>query len=391
MKKIKNLVRLICLTLCVALAFAFAGCGKSELETKLETALKNYVASESFSKSLAEVKSVQARTSVMYLKYLDKNFYTEETIAEYKKSLDLIDSLIDGDGKISYDLFESSAVKEAGFYSVTDYLYSYSLLVNQYALWCDRTANKDEKYDAYTDKIDEFLKAVDKELYDENVPFDYTKAGAAWGYTVDSEIMLTAYNLGLDTEATTPGAVKHFLSYYATDDSGNFVKEADTPNWNGFTGRPLAGSLLTKNNGYSAKYEKTAQGYFPYTDGWDQPLEEMINLDRLSNFYDKTITISEEVFADPEYALLTGMAHGFDMTAYEKAVTDETRGDKAGKKYDLVSMWASSLETDENGNYAIDNLGDAAVAIAYLAFENGIAAPSPLGKYTKELGAVKLS
>ena len=107
-----------------------------------------------------------------------------------------------------------------------------------------------------------------------------------------------------------------------------------------------------------------------------------------------------------DYYEVLGVERGADDASIKKAYrqlakkyhpdmnpgdTDAEKKFKERKKYDLVSMWASSLETDENGNYAIDNLGDAAVAIAYLAFENGIAAPSPLGKYTKELGAVKLS
>ena len=128
------------------------------------------------------------------------------------------------------------------------------------------------------------------------------------------------------------------------------------------------------------------QGYFPITDGWDQPIDEMINLDRLPGYYDKTIEISKDVadFVDPEYALLSGMAHGFDMTKYEKAEAD-------GEKYDLVSLWADALETDESGNYIIDNIKDAAVAIAYLAFKSGISSPSPLGAYNQADAVIKLS
>lgn len=386
MKKIKNTIRVISLALCGILAFSLASCGKSEFEEKLEISLEKYLSSESFATALAEVKSVQARANVMYLKYLDRNFYSEESIAEYKKSLDLISSITDGDGKISYDLFKESAVKDAGFYSVTDYLYSYSLIVNQYALFCDKTGKQDDKYEANNGAIEEFLKAVDKALYDENTAFDPENKGAAWGYTIDSEILLTAHNLGFDIDKTTPNAVKHFLDYYKTDGDGNFVKVSDTPNWNGFTGRALAGSLLTTHDGYSAKYEKTMQGYFPITDGWDQPIDEMINLDRLPGYYDKTIEISKDVadFVDPEYALLSGMAHGFDMTKYEKAEAD-------GEKYDLVSLWADTLETDESGNYIIDNIKDAAVAIAYLAFKSGISSPSPLGAYNQADAVIKLS
>lgn len=148
----------------------------------------------------------------------------------------------------------------------------------------------------------------------------------------------------------------------------------------------MCASLYRNSEKYSAAYEKTMQGYFPFTDGWNQPLDEMVNLDRLCDYYNQTL--SSGAGAVPEYALLTGMMHGINMESYVKE--SPATGENADERYNVITLWRNGLKTDENGNYIINNLTDMAVAIAYIAQTEGVSAPSPLGAYNQNSAVIKL-
>ncbi len=190
------------------------------------------------------------------------------------------------------------------------------------------------------------------------------------------------------------------LSYYEKDENGNFKKNGGTPNWVGFSGRPLAGAALRNEPEYSVVYEKTMQGYFPFTDGWNQPLDEMINMDRLCNYYNHDLQTGSNVA--PFYGLLYGYMNGIDMEHYKKEVyhsavcTDPTGenckyhiNEQDGQIYNIVSMWTENLKTDDDGNIVLSSVSDMAVAIAYLAKYNGIATPSPIGVYNAKNAVIK--
>ena len=220
----------------------------------------------------------------------------------------------------------------------------------------------------------------------------------AFGYSAINVSVITAYNLGFDLETTVPYCSNYMLSYYEKDDEGNFKKNGGTPNWVGFSGRPLAGSIFRTNEKYDVKFEKTMQGYFPFTDGWNQPLDEMINMDRLCNYYNHTLTTNANV--DPRYGLLYGFMNGIDMEHYVKEVyhsqvcTGEDCkyhiDEQDGQVYNIVTMWRETLKKDENGKYVISNNVDMAVAIAYIAHVYGVEAPTPLGLYNAAQACIDL-
>lgn len=220
----------------------------------------------------------------------------------------------------------------------------------------------------------------------------------AFGYSVPTVLALTAANLGFDLGEVVPSSKASLLSYYEKDENGNFKKNGGTPNWVGFSGRPLAGALLKDEEGYDVKFEKTMQGYFPFTDGWSQPLDEMINMDRLCNFYNHDLNTGANV--DARYGILYGYMNGIDMEHYTKEVyhSEVCKGaeckyhiDEAdGQVYNIISMWKDNLAKDENGKVKITNTVDMAVAIAYLARINGIEAPSPIGVYNASQSVITL-
>lgn len=220
----------------------------------------------------------------------------------------------------------------------------------------------------------------------------------AFGYSAINVSVITAYNLGFDLKTTVPYCSDYMLSYYEKDDEGNFKKNGGTPNWVGFSGRPLAGSVFRTNEKYDVKFEKTMQGYFPFTDGWNQPLDEMINMDRLCNYYNHTLTTNANV--DPRYGLLYGFMNGIDMEHYVKEVyhsqvcTGEDCkyhiDEQDGQVYNIVTMWRETLKKDENGKYVISNNVDMAVAIAYIAHVYGVEAPTPLGLYNAAQACIDL-
>lgn len=457
------------------------------LANELKESLKAYLQTDTFSKSVKDARTTQARVPLLYLRYVKGDFYTNEVVLQFKKYLNMIDGVIE-DGKIKDSLFATSSASTQGWYGMLDFLYSWSAIANQYQQWCTETGTTDTSYWLYFVAVKEYLNTLDTYLaasqteytfkgktvtqanlyytgynalnnianassrlsYDDFVELlalvakatgntdghatflaeykkiDFTTIDAAsdkntqygkikptimalwksclpvtqvaFGYSAINVSVITAYNLGFDLETTVPYCSNYMLSYYEKDDEGNFKKNGGTPNWVGFSGRPLAGSVFRNNEKYDVKFEKTMQGYFPFTDGWNQPLDEMINMDRLCNYYNHTLTTNANV--DPRYGLLYGFMNGIDMEHYVKEVyhsqvcTGEDCkyhiDEQDGQVYNIVTMWRETLKKDENGKYIISNNVDMAVAIAYIAHVYGVEAPTPLGLYNAAQACIDL-
>lgn len=457
------------------------------LANELKESLKAYLQTDTFSKSVKDARTTQARVPLLYLRYVKGDFYTNEVVLQFKKYLNMIDGVIE-DGKIKDSLFATSSASTQGWYGMLDFLYSWSAIANQYQQWCTETGTTDTSYWLYFVAVKEYLNTLDTYLaasqteytfkgktvtqanlyykgynalnnianagsrlsYDDFVELlalvakatgntdghatflaeykkiDFTTIDAAsdkntqygkikptimalwksclpvtqvaFGYSAINVSVITAYNLGFDLETTVPYCSNYMLSYYEKDDEGNFKKNGGTPNWVGFSGRPLAGSIFRGNARYDVKFEKTMQGYFPFTDGWNQPLDEMINMDRLCNYYNHTLTTNANV--DPRYGLLYGFMNGIDMEHYVKEVyhsqvcTGEDCkyhiDEQDGQVYNIVTMWRETLKKDENGKYVISNNVDMAVAIAYIAHVYGVEAPTPLGLYNAAQACIDL-
>lgn len=204
----------------------------------------------------------------------------------------------------------------------------------------------------------------------------------SFGMSVTAYLAIIRANLSLDVNL--PYVDNTVKSRYEKDEEGNFVKEGGTPNWVGPTGAPIAASLYRGEEWYDVEFEKYRQGYFPFTDGWNQPLSEMITLDLYGKFYNHTLTTGANV--TPQWGLLTGYMHGIDMENYKVAKPVEGEPDT----YNIISLWLDNLNTDENGNYVIKGNIDMAVAICYLAHINGIEAPTPLGVYNSADKVIKI-
>lgn len=457
------------------------------LAIELTNALKAYLATDAFQSALSSAKTTQARIPLLYLRYVQGDFYSDEVIMQCKKYLNMMDEILEN-GEIKDNLFPTSNAGATGWYGVLDYLYSWSAIYNQYQQWCHESGNTDTSYSLYFDAITSYLKRIDTYLsnsqktytfngesvtqsnlyykgynainnisnknsrlsYDQYVELlslvkeatgnedghaqflaEYAKIDfetldaqennytlfssvkstimplwkacmptttVAFGYGNTNVAMLTAHNLGLDIEEVVPYCTQYMLDYYKKNDDGKYIKNGGTPNWVGFSGRPLAGSVLKDYEEYDLAYEKTMQGYFPFTDGWNQPLDEMINMDRLCNYYNHDLNAPSSV--DARYGLLYGYMNGIDMEHYVKEVyhSEVCEGDECehhideedGTVYNIVSLWRNTLKTDDDGNYVIDNVVDMAVAIAYIAHSNGIDAPSPLGIYNSANAVIDL-
>ena len=195
----------------------------------------------------------------------------------------------------------------------------------------------------------------------------------SFGMSVTAYLAIIKANLSLD--ANLAYVDNSIMARYEKDDQGNFVKEGGTPNWVGPTGAPIAASLYRDKDWYDVNFEKYRQGYFPFTDGWNHPLSELITLDLYGKYYNHTLTTGANV--TPQWGLLTGYMHGIDMENY--VVGQPVEGEPT--EYNIISLWLDNLDTDENGNYIIKGNIDMAVAICYLASINGIEAPTPLGVY----------
>ena len=331
-------------------------------EQKLTIAVKGYLASEKFAADVSGANTTQARLPLSYIKYVNADVLPETEVAALETYLGYVEKLLGEDGKIDESKFDTDEMfgeKTAwGSYvrwqSVLDYAFSYSLFYNQYKY---ATGGAESKFDGYVGAISEYVVGLDTKIGKGEISY----IGTAWGFDMASEIYMTEYNLG--ETGKTPVSELALLNYYITEE-GKFTAPAPQPNWNGFTGRPLAASLLTSSDAYSAEYETTMQGYYPKAalgDNYSPTVDLLVTLKELADNY--TVTLGEYETYDPEFAILTAFAHGINV-------------DKA------VEKWLASVETD--GGYTVDNLADFAVATAYIAKANGINNPTPLGAYNAE-------
>ena len=460
-----------------------------QLAEELKVSLKTYLESDAFKESILTAKTTQSRVPLLYLRYVKGDFYDADVVFQLKTYLNMIGGVCK-DGSINDALFPSSDAGSTGWYGMLDFLYSWTLIYNQYQQWCNETNNVDTSYDiyfgaikAYLTNIDSFIangsteytfkgeKVTQSNLYYKgfNQLNNFASSSAASRYTYEDYVellglvaqatgntngheaflkayeaidfaaideaedkrqqlsdlktkllpmwnacmpvtrvafgygtynvcLLTAANLGFDLEQTVPQSRAYMLSYYDKNEDGSFKKNGGTPNWVGFSGRPLAGAVLRNEEAYDVKFEKTMQGYFPFTDGWNQPLDAMINMDRLCNWYNHDLGTKANVA--PQYGLLYGFMNGIDMEHYVKEVyhsqvcTGEDCqyhiDEKDGQIYNIVTLWRETLKKDDDGKYVISSNIDMAVAIAYIAKVEGIEAPTPIGEYSKDCAVINL-
>lgn len=397
--------KILCLALVLALVLtiALAACNPKDETPKgdalcqsLKTSLKNYLASEDFANAKAAA-TTQDRVPLMYSRYLTGNIYTDSDAESFKTNMQKIDSVIDESGNLSDELYDKDGCplytkssyewdgvvyeSKVGWQSILDYAYSWSLMYNQYRQYLSATNQTDESFDKYVVTILNYLKTVDSsDAY----------YGTAYGYDKASSIVLTLANLAYDPK-NAPASYNALLSYYDTDDEGNFTKYVGNPNWVGFTGRPLAsGSLMRGEEKYSLVYEKTMQGIYPYDDTkadayYNYKIDDMINLDRLFDDYGKEIVSQYGSIGDSRYGILYGYLNGIDMTKYTKSVDD-------GKTYNVLQKWVDTLEKDSDGNYVLADGVDMAVAICYVyATTMGLnVPPTPVGSYSSATSVLSL-
>ena len=395
--------KILCLALVLALVLTIAlvACNHrtelvpDALSQSLKTSLKNYLASENFATAKAAA-TTQDRVPLMYSRYLTGSIYTDSDAESFKTNLQKIDSVIDGSGNLSDELYEKDGCplytkssyewngevyeSKNGWQSIVDYAYSWSLMYNQYRQYLSATNKTDASFDKYVPTIVNYLKVADSS----NAYYD-----TAYGYDKESSIVLTLANLNANIKVNARTSVDALLSYYDTDKDGNFTKYIVNPNWVGFTGRPLAsGSLLRGEERYSLVYEKTMQGIYPYdvidTD-YIFTIDEMINLDRLFDDYGKEIVSKDGSYGDSRYGILYGYLNGINMTNYTKSVED-------GKTYNVLQKWVDTLEKDSDGNYVLADGVDMAVAICYVyASEIELdTPPTPIGSYSSATSVISL-
>lgn len=401
MKKTAKIVTLL-LVVCLALTFVLVACNDDEtpkgeenaLAARLKVAIKNYIDSDDFAEAKLKA-TTQDRVPIMYSRYLDSNVYSESDANLFKTNLALIDSVIQDDAlsdalydadncplytKSSYTYDGVVYESKSGWQSIVDYVYSWSLMYNQYKQYLPKSGKSDSSFDKYVQIIKTYLSTVDSsEKY----------YGTAYGYDKATSTVLTLANLDIDAKECAPTSFDFVLSYYDKNDEGEYYKYLGNPNWIGFSGRPLAaGSLMRAEEKYSLAYEKTMQGIYPYDDSktdanYNYNIDDMINLDRLFDDYGKEIISDYNSLGDSRYGILYGYINGIDMSAYVKSTDDTT-------KYDIIGKWVATLTVDENGNYVLADSVDMAVAIAYVAYSQGVTAPTPVGAFTTSTACVEL-
>lgn len=340
------------------------------------------------SRSLSETPSTEySKYDIMikdYLKYVD-SFYSDALYTFGNEEIALSEILTKGNNCVNNFTNDSYRLEYEVMRDILGVIYSATGKDSGHAEFLSTYERAFAEYADMTKDMRNEMKAKLKTLWYSCVP----NTKVAWGYDIESVLTITAYNLGLPLSDTVENSEKYMLSYYDKDVDGNWIKDGGTANWVGFSGRPLAGSIFRNHEKYDVAYEKTMQGYFPFTDGWDQPLEEMINMDRLCNFYNSDLNTGAS--AEPFYGLLYGFMNGVDMEHYVKEVyhleicvgegckyhIDE----EVGQVYNVITLWRDTLKKDSEGRYVIDNTSDMAVAIAYCAMVYGVEAPSPLGLY----------
>lgn len=390
--------KLLCLLLVVVLAMSalLVACNQpnDELAKSLTVSIKNYIASDSFAKDKAE-PSTQARVPLMYSRYLNAQVYTDKEAESFKQTLSLIDSVIEN-GALSDKLYDKEGCplytkssyewngeiyeSKTGWQSLVDYSFSWSLVYNQYRQYLAGANKTDDSFDKYVPIIAAYLTKVDSAT---------NYYGTAVGYDKATAILLTFANFGMVAKDKAPNSYNEQLSYYDKDEKGNFTKYVGNPNWIGFTGRPLAaGTLLRGEKKYSLKYEKSMQGLYPYDESkadanFNFKIDNMLNLDRLYEDYNKPIVSPYGSIGDSRYGILYGYLNGLNMKAYKKSVDD-------GKSYNVIEKWLDTLKKDADGNYVLADGVDFAVATAYVAFASKVSAPTPIGAYMSSVSKITL-
>ncbi len=401
MKKSTKLISsLLVLCLVLAMGLSLVACNTKDdtktpddaLAQSLSVSLKNYLASDSYSTAVKSAQTTQDTLPLLYLRYVSGDNYPSDNIDVLKGHLDKI-KLICTDGAID----ENGFTEENGFYttitsgwgtytsgwsSVLDYLFSWSIYYNQYVKHLiDNSASQNE-YTTYLNAIKAYITRLG------GTPSDDQYVSVAYGFDMYSALAILASNLGYDAKIVVPNAYNILLAYYQKDANEQFTKEGATPNWVGFTGRPLAsGSLLKNESAYDVNFEKSRQGLFPLVENTDwthvYTIDEYMTLDKLCDDFDYVMQSDFGSTADNRYGILYGYINGIDMTKYTKSTDSET-------SYNLVDEWLKTLEKDNDENYVIDNPIDMAIAISYIAKVNGIDAPTPVGLYSSAIAVISL-
>ncbi|MDE6274179.1 MAG: hypothetical protein K2L87_03925 [Clostridiales bacterium] len=255
--------------------------------------------------------------------------------------------------------------------------------------WCDRVEREASNWDeeangpiaqkvnwnwTYNPIVDDWYNAF-YEIYCPTV----SGAFCFGGYDL---ALLTAYNLGADIDEYASYPKAHALSWYEKDEDGNYKNDSSTPNWIGFTGRPLVATVLHGEEGFDVDYEKSVQYYFPDHDTGMSAVkpEERVTLDRLATDESlMNIEMTGGSSASPQCMLLTAMAMGIDLEHYVSTT---------GVEANLIEFWLKSLIKDGDGNYTVSTIDDAAMMIAYICQLKGIDAPSPMGLWNETLGVI---
>ncbi len=383
----KKIIISILSTLLIFASLLLSSCGilvkesRSEEEKvahSLNIAVGDFLKSDDFNRMVLNANSTQARLPLSYLRYVKGKHFGNEAKESFETVLDYIRRLLDDDNAIDDTLFDKDPIlgekNDWGYIrwqSTLDYLFTFSIVYNQYKQSLNDAFTK---YDKYLPVIKDYLAKLDSSVAED--PSAYI--GTAWGFQFWNVLPMTAYNIGYDD--VTPVSDIKMLSYYAKDGEA-FTVSAEQPNWNGFSGRPLAATLYTDSDAYSVKYEKTMQGFYPKAelayDDWSPSIEKLVTLDELYDYYD--VSIGEWNTYDPQFAILTALAHGLNVRAYK------TEG---GETKDVLALWLDKITVE--GEYKITNFNDMAVAISYSAFVEGVKNPSPLGVYKTDIAVISL-
>lgn len=399
-KSTKFISTQLVLCLVLAMGIAMVACNTKSDDTpqadalaiSLSTSIKNYLASDDYKSALTSANTTQDTLPLLYLRYVKGDNYPSDNIDTLKANLDKI-KLIYADGAIN----ESGFTEENGFYatitsewgaytsgwkSVLDYLFSWSIYYNQYVKHLiDNSASQNE-YTVYLNAIKTYINGLG------GTPSDDQYIEVAYGFDMYSALAILASNLGYNAKTAVPNAYNVLLAYYQKDTNGQFTIDGATPNWIGFTGRPLAsGALLRGEDAYDVNYEKSRQGLFPLVESTDwthvYTIDEYMTLDKLCDDFNYVMQSDYGSTAENRYGILYGYINGLDMTKYTKSTDEST-------SYNLVDEWLKTLAKDSDENYILADPIDMTIAISYVAKANGIEAPSPVGLYSSAMAVIYL-
>lgn len=139
---------------------------KTSLVEQLKAGLDAYLSSSSFQSSIKTANTTQARVPLMYVKYLNKNYYTDDMVQTGFRDLVLnrMETITDFDSAsdtytLNDDKWLESSVKTQGWYGYIDYLYTWSLTYNQYNDYLLKTGKTlaDNEYAKYLPAVQAYL------------------------------------------------------------------------------------------------------------------------------------------------------------------------------------------------------------------------------------------